>query len=153
MKHYQRVLLFLGVNFLALGLGSLLQGEGPDGAWYQALNKAPWTPPGWVFGAAWTIVMICFSFFVATWCKVEKRKKIILFFSMQFILNVIWNMIFFKFHMIALALAVIVALTLLITYFFIRYAKEMKANAILIMPYFIWLCIATSLNAYAFLNN
>jgi tryptophan-rich sensory protein len=27
---------------------------------YLNLNKAPWTPAGWVFGAAWTSVMLFF---------------------------------------------------------------------------------------------
>lgn len=29
----------------------------PDGkAWYQLLNKPPWTPPDWLFGPAWTVL-------------------------------------------------------------------------------------------------
>ena len=104
MKHYQKVILFLIVNFAALGIGSLLQGEGPMGAWYQNLNQAPWTPPGWVFGAAWTSIMICFSFFMASLTKHESRNKLIALFSVQFFLNVVWNAIFFKQHIYILIL-------------------------------------------------
>lgn len=45
-------LVFLSVNNLALYLGVLLMNDGPSEIWYLTLNKAPWTPPGWVFGAA-----------------------------------------------------------------------------------------------------
>ncbi|QLH45180.1 MAG: tryptophan-rich sensory protein [Bacteroidota bacterium] len=29
----------------------------------SALATSPWTPPGWVFGFAWTLIMVCYSFF------------------------------------------------------------------------------------------
>ena len=51
-----RLLFFLLLNFGALALGGFLMGEGPSSAWYSNLNKAPWTPPGWVFGASWTVI-------------------------------------------------------------------------------------------------
>ncbi len=153
LKYYQKVILFLVVNFAALGIGGLLQDPGPMGDWYQNLNKAPWTPPGWVFGAAWTLIMVCFSIFMAELTKYEIPKKLTILFSVQFVLNVIWNPVFFSHHMIAIALIIISCLTLLVAYFFFNYAKQMKLYALLIAPYFIWLCIATSLNAYALLNN
>jgi translocator protein len=153
MKHWQKITLFLIVNFAALGLGGLLQGEGPMGMWYQSLNKAPWTPPGWVFGAAWTLIMICFSFYMAVLTNHEERNKLIVLFSVQFFLHVIWNAVFFKHQMIALSLVLILALTILVAYFLFAYVKKLKANSLFIAPYFIWLCIATSLNLYALLNN
>jgi len=153
MKHYQKVILFLIVNFAALGIGGFLQDPGPMGAWYQNLNKAPWTPPGWVFGAAWTLIMVCFSFFMDFLTEHENQKKLIALFSVQFVLNVIWNPIFFSHHLMGVALIVIISLTLLVAYFAFAYIKELKIKALLIVPYFIWLCIACSLNIYALLNN
>ena len=153
MKHYQKVILFLIVNFAALYLGNILQGDGPTGDWYRSLNKAPWTPPGWVFGVAWTTIMICFSFFMAYLTIHETRNELIAFFSIQFFLNVIWNAVFFKHHMIGLSLVIILTLTFLVAYFLFTYRKQLPLKALLIAPYLIWLCIACSLNAYALLNN
>ena len=153
MKHYQKVILFLIVNFAALGIGGLLQDEGPMSDWYQNLNQAPWTPPGWVFGAAWTTIMVCFSFFMAYLTNHESRNKLIALFSVQFFLNVIWNAVFFKHHMIGLALLIIISLSVLVAYFLFAYAQDLKTKALLIAPYFIWLCIATSLNIYAMIYN
>ena len=59
-----RVIIFLVLNFAALGLGGLFTSKGVPSDWYQHLNKAPWTPPGWAFGFAWTLIMICFSFYM-----------------------------------------------------------------------------------------
>ena len=91
-----RIVIFLVINFSALALGSLFTGKGVPSDWYINLNKAPWTPPGWVFGAAWTIIMICFSVYMAMlWETVDNKKMLILAFGAQFLLNVAWNPVFF----------------------------------------------------------
>ena len=89
-------LAFLSLNFLALALGGLFTADGVSSEWYQTLNKAPWTPPGWVFGAAWTFLMCCFTVFMTMrWSKDHDRKKTLILYSIQWILNVSWNPIFF----------------------------------------------------------
>ena len=50
----KRTLIFLLFNFIALGLGSWMMADGPNSIWYEELSKAPWTPPGWMFGTAWS---------------------------------------------------------------------------------------------------
>lgn len=84
-----RTILFLVINFGALGIGSYFTGSGVSSEWYQTLNKAPWTPPGWFFGFAWTTIMICFSIYLAfLWPLVDNTQKLILLFSIQWVLNV-----------------------------------------------------------------
>lgn len=149
-----KLVVFLIINFAALGLGSLLMGTGAASDWYQNLNKAPWTPPGWVFGAAWALIMICFAIYMAqAWDRVTNQNKLLLLFTAQWILNVLWNPVFFRYHQISLGLLVIIALTLLVAYILIRYLPELKTQSLLILPYLIWLLIATSLNGYIFLKN
>lgn len=149
-----KTLLFLVLNFTALGIGSLFTSKGVPSAWYQNLNKAPWTPPGWVFGVAWTVIMICFAFYMAYALeKIENWKGIIILFALQWILNVSWNPVFFKFQNMGLGLLIIGALTLVIAFILFFYAAKLKYASLLIAPYFIWLLIATSLNAYTFLKN
>ncbi|MCF8371094.1 MAG: tryptophan-rich sensory protein [Bacteroidales bacterium] len=149
-----RTIIFLVINFAALGIGGLFTGAGVPSEWYQTLNKAPWTPPGWVFGAAWTLIMICFSFYMAQgWDKTSNRSLFISLFVIQWILNVAWNPIFFKFHAVLFGLIVISLLTILVAWFLFEYAKQFKAWSFFILPYFIWLLIATSLNGYILLKN
>ena len=57
-----RTTIFLIINFTALAFGGLFTSEGVPSEWYLSLLKAPWTPPGWVFGFAWSIIMICYAF-------------------------------------------------------------------------------------------
>ena len=64
MKQAKLTVLFLLINFGGLAFGSWLMNNGPMTDWYADLNKAPWSPPGWVFGFAWTTIMVCFSFYL-----------------------------------------------------------------------------------------
>ena len=151
---FKKIILFLMLNFGALAIGSYFTDGGASSDWYQNLNKAPWTPAGWVFGSAWTSIMICYSVYMAYLIKINRNiKKIILLFSIQLILNVTWNPIFFKFQLIIPGLIAICLLTTLITYLFIYFWKDLKTKTLLLFPYLIWLLIASSLNAYiAFYN-
>ena len=148
-----RILLFLIINFGGLFIGGLFTGEGVPSDWYQNLNKAPWTPPGWVFGAAWTTIMICFSVYMAILWEKITLKKLLYIFIAEFILNVIWNPLFFHFKWINIALLSISLLTILIIYMAISLRTEMRYKTLLIFPYLIWLAIATSLNGYIVLYN
>ena len=149
-----RLFIFLVLNFGALAIGGLFTGTGVPSDWYVDLNKAPWTPPGWVFGAAWTTIMICFSFYMAfLWKLGEHKNKIVILFSIQWVLNVGWNPVFFYFHEVAAGLFIISLLTLLVAYFLFTYWPTLKVKSMLILPYLIWLIIATSLNGYILFNN
>jgi tryptophan-rich sensory protein len=153
MKLLKYIIIFLLINFGALAIGSWLMENGPQTNWYITLNKAPWTPPGWVFGVAWTTIMVCFSIYMGYLFQNNTSKKVISLFTIQFILNVIWNYIFFNQHMIGFGLIVIMLLTAVVSVFLFDYKNVLKTKSLLILPYFIWLCIATSLNMYILIHN
>ena len=149
-----RLAVFLVLNFGALAIGGLLMGEGPQSDWYEQLKKAPWTPPGWSFGVAWTIIMLCFSLYLAfLWPLAENRPLLIGLYALQWLLNVGWNPSFFYFHKALIALVIIIGLTLLIGFFLYFYWSALKAKSLLVLPYLVWLIIATSLNGYIVFNN
>lgn len=149
-----RLIIFLTINFGALAIGGFFTGKGVPSDWYAGLVKAPWTPPGWVFGFAWTTIMICFSIYMAYLLPVAKNK-ILLFtlFTIQWILNVSWNPTFFYYHNIIAGIVIISGLTILIGLLVLLYWSELKMKTVLILPYFIWLLIATSLNGYILFKN
>ncbi len=152
---YIRFIIFLVVNFLALGIGVLLMENGPQKDWYLSLNKAPWTPPGWVFGAAWTTIMLLFTFYM-TRLSFEYsflNKKLTTLFIGQWVLNVSWNFFFFNQHLTVVGLVSITLLWLLIGYFTFEHLKRLRLFTLLILPYLIWMTIATSLNAYIVFYN
>lgn len=153
MKLLKYIIIFLVINFGALAIGSWLMDNGPQTEWYTSLNQAPWTPPGWVFGVAWTTIMICFSIYMAYLYKLKPNATVIFLFVVQFIFNVIWNYIFFNQHLIGFGFTTILLLAFIVATFTFYFKKDMGAKTLLILPYLIWLCIATSLNGYILLNN
>lgn len=149
-----RVIIFLVINFAALAIGGFFTGKGVSSDWYTNLNKAPWTPPGWVFGFAWTTIMILFSFYMAlAWNKASSINVLLSLFILQWLLNVSWNPTFFYFNQVGLGLIIISLLTILMTYFLVAYWEVLKLYSLLVLPYVLWLIVALSLNSYAFFKN
>jgi benzodiazapine receptor len=148
-------LLFIASNFGALGIGVLLMNNGSSSEWYYSLNKAPWTPEGWIFGAAWFSIMLCYSIYM-THLVLQKKlpnANLIQLYVAQWLLNVSWNYIFFNQHLTILGFIVLLSLWLVIGYFTFKYIKHVKWVTLLIVPYLIWLTIAASLNGYIVLFN
>ena len=153
MKQLKLTLLFLAVNFGGLAIGSWLMNNGPLSNWYSNLQQAPWTPPGFVFGIAWTLIMIFFSMYLGKLFTEDNTSKNRSIFLIQFVLNVSWNFIFFNQHLILFALINILLLTSLIFVYFFKLSSAVNNYKYLLLPYMLWLCIATSLNLYILVHN
>ena len=124
--------------------------------WYETLNKAPWTPPNYVFGIIWPILyLLMFISFTLVFfnkkCKGGCRP--ILFFLIQLVLNLSWTTIFFTMKQIVAGLVVITAIICIAGYTAYKFYSIDKTAGLLLVPYLLWLCIAFSLNAYIALYN
>ncbi|RCT54710.1 TspO/MBR family protein [Winogradskyella sp. KYW1333] len=154
MKQIHYIILFLILNFVGLALGNFFMGDGPNGIWYNSLNKASWTPPGWVFRVVWTLIMICFSIYLSFLFSLRKSKYVTTIYGIALLLNISWNYLFFNQHFTSIALYNLIALALVIIYLFISFGDdELSKMRYLLVPYILWLCIAISLNGYVVLNN
>ena len=99
--------------------------------------------------------MLCFSFYLAAlWPKGVAKRTLAMLFGLQWILNVLWNPLFFYFHFTMISLAEILFLTALIGWIIYFYRQHFPLGFLLLLPYFLWLCIASSLNGYiCFMNS
>jgi benzodiazapine receptor len=151
---WKRLIYFGVLNFGALGLGSLMMDDPGSDTWYQQLNRAPWEPPGWVFGAAWFTVMACFSVFMAliTEHKATRRTWIVLF-AIQWILNVSWNPVFFRFHEVLAGVIILVLLLVILLLMGLTAGSQRLKTIPWLLPYVLWLCVALSLNGYIYIKN
>jgi tryptophan-rich sensory protein len=149
-----RTFLFLFINFvLVFYIGNILMADGSNSNWYINLNKAPWTPPGWVFGLAWSFLLICFSIYLSLLSQKNVSNKLIVIILVQYLLNIVWNYFFFNQHLTELGIIDISFLTLTVYYIFYTNLKTMKWKSIFIVPYLLWLLVATSLNLYIVIYN
>jgi benzodiazapine receptor len=125
--------------------------------WYAHLNKASFNPPNWVFGPVWltlyTLMGIA-AFLIWEKRKTNKQTKIALnMFIFQLILNSLWSIVFFGAHQIFFGLAIIVVLWLAILATIVKFRPISKTAAFLLLPYLLWVSVATSLNYFVFILN
>lgn len=124
--------------------------------WYADLTKPPFNPPNWIFGPVWTLLyaLMAVSLFLV-WKKKQTNKTIYArkIFFIQLGLNLLWSLVFFGAHQIALALLIIAALWGFILYSIILFRKINKTAAYILIPYLLWVSFATVLNASLLLLN
>ena len=155
------------VAFIAIAqavgiLGGLATAPNVDG-WYADADKAPWNPPGAVFGPVWTVLYSLMG--IAAWLvwrerdRVDVRRPLTLY-VLQLVLNAIWTPIFFGLYpfigapALWIALVVILAMDVLVLLTMISFWRVSKVAAWLLVPYWAWLLFATTLNAaIAVLNS
>ena len=135
-----------------VGLGFLmgqLSNSGYGNDWFDALAKPTAMPPGWVFGAAWTILYMMLGLALAiVWAappSTARSMGLAMFFA-QLLLNFSWSPVFFGFHQVALALSVIAAMLLLSVAATACFARVRPLAAWLMVPYLGWLTFAAYLN-------
>jgi len=151
-KNLHIFLVFLLINFFGLFLGNLFTNDGVTSTWYFDLNKALWTPPGWVFGASWTLIMLSLS--ILNYFMWKGKERVFLHLWIQsWIFNFLWNPMFFSLKSVELSLVIITYLLILVSSMFYITFKRYKYIHLLLLPYIIWLIIATSLNAYVVIYN
>lgn len=122
---------------------------GNENAWYVALTKPAFTPPGWVFPVAWTILYILIGFALAIILSARGAPLRVLgavLFAAQFALNLAWTPLFFGAHRVGIALFVIVAILALAAATTYVFSRVRASAAWLMLPYLAWLAFAGVLN-------
>jgi benzodiazapine receptor len=125
-----------------------ISGSGYGNAWFEALAKPSFMPPGWVFGAAWTILYILLGLALAMILHARGargRGIAIAVFAAQLLLNFAWSPVFFAMHRVGLALAVVLAILVLAGAATLLFARIRTAAAWLMVPYIAWLVFASLL--------
>jgi tryptophan-rich sensory protein len=129
--------------------GSLFTFEAvPD--WYITLEKPFFAPPNWIFGPVWIILyfLMGVSFYIVWKDELKSKTRYVFFvvFGIQLILNALWSLLFFglKSPLLGLIDILILDVMLVVTIF---YAKRVsKYAAMLLIPYMVWIIIASVLN-------
>jgi benzodiazapine receptor len=151
---------FLALSHAVSFLGSLAVIANAQG-WYAAATKAPWTPPGWVFGMTWTVLYTAMA--VAAWLVWRqwsvRRRGAMVAYSVQLALNLAWTPTFFGMYPMLgtaalwLALLIITALGLGVSVAVLRFGPISRAAGVLMLPYISWIVFSASLNLYAATTN
>lgn len=155
MKNYLKLFLFILIPLSVGGLSGFFTAKNIP-LWYSTLAKPSFNPPNYLFGPVWTTLYILMGisfYLVHQASKKEERRKVVIVFSTQLILNFFWSIIFFAWQQIGFAAIEIVVMWLSITYMIYVYYPKHKVASLLQIPYLLWVSFATVLNISIFLLN
>jgi tryptophan-rich sensory protein len=135
---------------LLLGtLSGALSGSGEENAWFAALDKPDFMPPGWLFGLAWTILYVLLGLALALLLHARgapRRGRVIALFAVQLALNFAWSPLFFAWHEVAAALTLLAGIVVVNAALIPLAWRIRPLAALLLVPYLAWLLFATALN-------
>ena len=146
---FLRYALFTVPAILLLGtVSGRISNSGYGNGWFDALQKPAIMPPGWVFGAAWTILYVLLGLALALILHARGargRGVAIGLFAAQLLLNFAWSPIFFAYHEVGAAFWTIAAMILLSAAAALLFWRIRRSAALLMLPYLAWLCFAAVL--------
>lgn len=126
-----------------------LAGSGEGNRWFAALDKPAAMPPGWAFGAAWSLLYVLMGIALAMILNARGapgRRTAIMLFVVQLALNLAWSPTFFAAHQVRAAFLLILVIFAVALATTVTFARIRRAAAWLLVPYLAWLGFAAALN-------
>ena len=125
--------------------------------WYAKLKKPSWTPSGKTIGTIWSIlypmIAISFVYVMIHAVRGDLSWTIGTIFIVNLIANILFSPIFFGLKNIPLATIDIVIVWATIILQFLFMWPVSKFIAVLQIPYFIWVSIASTIQLTVFIRN
>ncbi|MCE5214586.1 MAG: tryptophan-rich sensory protein [Methanobacterium sp.] len=156
VKEIPKLIISILIVFFAGAVGTVYTLPEITG-WYASLPKPSWTPPNWAFGPIWSslYVLMGISLFLI-WREGLGRKDVkiaVLVFAAQLVINVIWSLVFFGGHNLFGGLILVIILWISILINIIVFYRIYKPAGLILLPYLIWVTIASYLNYSVYLLN
>lgn len=121
--------------------------------WYKKQKKSSLTPPGYVFGIAWSILYVILAIYFVLALNTPGSQIALAYFIVQMLFNISWTYVFFNRKLQVTALVMILVMILFSILSMMEMFKLNKMVALLLIPYISWLCFATYLNGYIIIKN
>jgi translocator protein len=141
----------IGAALAAGALGAVFSphASAAAGQWYAMLAKPAWTPSEQWFGPVWLVLYILMG--TSAWLiwreRYHRRRNTALAaYAVQLLLNAAWAPLFFGAKNIGAGLFVIVALWLAVAWTIREFAAVRPAAAWMLLPYLVWVGMASALN-------
>lgn len=120
------------------------------GDWYVDLKKPFFTPPGWVFGPAWSLLYTLMGISMGLfWHKAAPKglhKLGLSVFGIQLLLNCLWSVLFFGLRSPLLGMFDIIVLWIFILITILLFKRQHTLASYLLWPYLAWVTFASALN-------
>ncbi len=117
--------------------------------WYRDLVKPALNPPDFVFPVVWTALYIMIAIVGYRMWRLRGLyggKCLNTLFALQTLMNWAWSYLFFYYHLLGFSFAWIVGLDIAVAALIFMTRKKDRTSALLLTPYFVWICFASYLN-------
>jgi tryptophan-rich sensory protein len=118
---------------------------GSKNEWFRHLILPAKMPPEMAFPVAWGIMYVLMGLALAMIINARGsplRGPAIIVFAVQMAVNLAWSPIFFGMHQVATAMIVLVVLAALVLITLLIFGRIRLGAAMLLLPYFAWVCYA-----------
>ena len=124
--------------------------------WYAQLIKPDISPPNWVFAPVWNFLyflMAAALYLVWVSEKTKYKNAALSMFACQLLVNTVWSAVFFGAKSPVGGLVVILSLLILIGWTIMLFRRVCAKSALLLTPYWLWVCFAAYLNYRLWILN
>ncbi len=124
-----------------------------DISYLETLNRKI-VLPNMVYPIVWSVLYVLMGIWIYFYEKnhPDDKKTIVVYWISVFV-NLMFSFILFSFHQILLAFFDVIVLLIMIGYLFIKNLLQKEKYAYLLLPYIVWLCLATSLMVDLIVHN
>jgi len=147
LRRWQSLIIcfLLSVTFASIG-ASLTKLDD----WYFNLNQPSWKPPDPAFGLIWSVIFaLCAAAAWLAWNSAKTQKRQTLYLCLYLInggLNILWSYLYFNLHRPDLSLLECLPLWASVLSIIVYQWRDSKLASLLVVPYLVWVSIATVLN-------
>ena len=149
-------LICISIPLLVGGISGVLTKYEVDGTWFNLLRKPSFNPPNWLFAPVWTTLYLLMGiglYLVWNTASGEIRKKAVLVFSVQLLLNFFWSILFFYAHRVLASVIDILLLWICICWMVLVFKQIKPIAGYLQLPYLAWVSFATVLDISIWVLN
>ena len=145
---------WLAVVFAAAAIGAVASVDASS--FYAQLVRPVWAPPASAFGPVWSVLYLLMG--IAAWLVWRERGAdhlgaALTLFIAQLCANALWSWLFFAWHSGALAFAEVLVLLALIAATIAVFWRIRRLAAVLMLPYFAWVGLASALTWSVWQSN
>lgn len=124
---------------------------------YSQLNLPPFSPPGWVFPVAWTLLYlgmgIASGLVLSSGASQEQVLPALRLYALQLAVNFVWPLLFFGQSLYLVSFFWLLLLLLLVAVLTFWFYRIIPSAGILLIPYLLWLAFAGYLNLGVYFLN
>lgn len=152
-KNIKKAIVHIAIPLAVGGIIAILTNDSMEV--YKEVKQPPFSPPGSWFPIIWTILYFMMGIASYRIAKKEmpRNKEALKWYFGQLLVNAIWPIVFFNLEQYFMALLILILLMILVFVLVVVFYQLDKVAGYLLIPYFLWLCVALYLNMGIWILN